>query len=1050
MTDPNASHPLPPAPLGSDPEAELQKELQAMFEIDSQEHLQTYIHLAQKLTPASWVADIQNIYRAIHTIKGSAVTVGADAVLHAAMVLEDLLSDLRYLEEAPALEDGQLHRMLLEAGELLGSCLELSSRRDTETSVEPTVNRIKTLHEQIHLQYIPNWDELTQVHQEFAEQGFDLVVLELEMAVNQLSDHGIPSQTAATARQMLDQLQQIGQDLQLAEDWSTLLSSAAQLQQISVATLWRQQWPQYFDLLKHCAKQSGQLTPTQQETLTALIAEQADASLLAESLPTAEPAQVDSVQGIDMAADLDLDTDFSLDPLDAEADLDLTAMAPDLTLDLPDLALDLEAMSPDLLETPTLSTPDLNIGLTANMEIADLDEMADLSDEFLEDATEVDFTSFLELDLEESGSAVEEKILAAPGQTSDPTPALPGLFPAPEQNQTPRPAAASTPDIKQDIKIPVPLKRLNQSSQQVVETLLTARSAFNKSSTLQTQLSQLTSLTQESAQYISRLRQLQDDYALLRDISDVQESDSGLTLERYRQGYTTINRLLENILRMSELGAELEGVSQETVGTLGHLNRNITQLKDGIETSRLVPFRNLTLRARAILRDLTNRYGKPALLEIKGEQVELDAGVVQQLEPALLHLLRNAYDHGIESMEERLNQAKSIEATIQITLERRGNLYRFLLQDDGRGIDGEKVSKIAQERGFALTQTQTPSDLVAVLCQPGFSSRSSVSEVSGRGVGMDVVANQIANIGGRLQIETQLGQGTTFIIEIPAPQLLVPCILLQVGERTVALPTDDIQETMMASSMDIQPPPGNDLQWQISTERGDASGYSLSAFWNKSSVLSDTTICVRTRPSSQQNARDVWLVADDLLGQEELLIQPLPAPLVSPQALLGVSLQADGRLLTVLDPIALATTLATHKPIALAEPEHTPSPTLADTVQTILVVDDAALMRRRLESSLNTYGFVTITCSDGLEAWQWLQANGTPDLMITDVEMPNMDGFTLIDRCRQSGLTMPILVVSSRLSEEWGKEAERLGANDYLDKGFSTPELINRVNIHLN
>ena len=183
---------------------------------------------------------------------------------------------------------------------------------------------------------------------------------------------------------------------------------------------------------------------------------------------------------------------------------------------------------------------------------------------------------------------------------------------------------------------------------------------------------------------------------------------------------------------MSELGAELEGTTQQTVGSLGQLNRNISQLKDGIETSRLVPFSNLTLRARAILRDLTNRYGKPAVLNIKGEQVELDAGVMQQLEPALLHLLRNAYDHGIESMDERLSQGKPVEATIQITLERRGNLYRLLLQDDGRGIDGQKVSRIAQEQGFALTQTQTSADLIAVLCQPGFSSRSTVSEVSGQ------------------------------------------------------------------------------------------------------------------------------------------------------------------------------------------------------------------------------------------------------------------------------------------------------------------------------
>lgn len=1043
MIEPDFSYSAPTSPPGNDPEAELQRELQAMFEIDSQEHLQTYFQLAQQLNPASWVTDIQNIYRAIHTIKGSAVTVGADTVLQTAMVLEDLLSDLRYLEEAPPLEDGALHRMLSEAGELLGSCLQLSGP-DAMTTVTPTVNRIKTLHEQIQLQYLPNWDELTQVHQEFAEQGFDLVILNLEMAINQLNDPNVPDHTLITAEQILTQLHQIGQDLQLEEDWSRLLDGATQLKQFPLAELWRQQWPIYFDLLKHCAKQSGQLTPEQHEMFVSL----------ATALPE-EPSPPPITASItDPVGALELETEISFDEFDP--DLSVEDLNPDIDLSFDELALDLEAMTPEFPAEPALalsphegSTAELeDISATEEMadlvDTVDLEEMADLSDDFLAAADDMDFDSLLEFELETTHLPMDET--SPTPEDSIPSSDLPGLFPNSESPTTPA-KPAPTANIKRDIKIPVPLNRLNQSSQQVVETLLTARAAFNESSTLQTQLAQLTALTQESAEYISRLRQLQDDYALLRDISDVQDSDSGVSMERYRQGYTTINRLLENILRMSELGAELEGTSQQTVGSLGQLSRNISQLKDGIETSRLVPFKNLTLRSRAILRDLTNRYEKPARLDIKGEQVELDAGVVQQLEPALLHLLRNAYDHGIETMDERLQQGKPVQATIQLTLERRGNLYRLLIQDDGQGIDARKVSQIAQERGFPLTQTQTAADLVAVLCQPGFSSRSAVSEVSGRGVGMDVVASQIANMGGRLSLETTMGQGTTFIIEIPAPQLLVPCILLKVGERTVALPTDDIRETMLANSTQLTPPTEEgELAWQLSTDQGAAAGYALASFWHESKPIEDTAICARLAVAEE---RDIWLIADDLLGQEELLIQPLPDPLVSPPALLGVSLQADGQLLSVLDPLELATTLAIQQPQTSTVQEQA-NTVLSKDVQTILVVDDAALMRRRLESSLNTYGFATFTCSDGQEAWQWLQTNGTPDMMITDVEMPNMDGFTLIDRCRQAHMEMPILVVSSRLSEEWGKEAERLGANDYLNKGFSTPELINRVQMHLN
>jgi chemosensory pili system protein ChpA (sensor histidine kinase/response regulator) len=212
--------------------------------------------------------------------------------------------------------------------------------------------------------------------------------------------------------------------------------------------------------------------------------------------------------------------------------------------------------------------------------------------------------------------------------------------------------------------------------------------------------------------------------------------------------------------------------------------------------------------------------------------------------------------------------------------------------------------------------------------------------------------------------------------------------------------------------------------------------------------LPDTAIAIRTRSAKGTGAdTDLWFIADDLLTQEELLINPLPSPLVSPAGLLGVSLQPDGRLISILDPIALATAIQSM-PAAKILPENkavSPAPVQSSAIK-ILVVDDAALMRRRMEGSLSTNGFTIFTCSDGLEAWNWLQTNERPDLMITDVEMPNMDGFTLIDRCRQTGLDLPILVVSSRLSEEWGKEARRLGASDYLNKGFSTPELLGKVN----
>jgi chemotaxis protein histidine kinase CheA/ActR/RegA family two-component response regulator len=1011
-------------------EEQLQQELQEMFLIDTQRQLATYFDLTQRLQPTAWVADIQHIYRTIHTIKGGAVTVKAEAMLQAAVVLENLLSDLRYLEISPPLDDGQLSQMLLEAGELLASCLEISESGSAELAqVQPTIQRLQALHIQVKEGYLPDWNEMKQVHQDFAEQGFDLVALELEMSLRQLPATGhVPISVLTVGNSMLQQLQQIGQELDLAEGWHTLIQSCQELIDQGDCQQWRSHWPPYFELFKKCAKKSGQLSAELRSELGMIPASPDHDSSSGDSNRSALSAPSSLDQTDDQADDLNIEigNEFAIDSFDFDPEDDFGTFD-----EYPDLDLEVTAFNP-AADHPALDShlePPVVFG---NKQLPD-QQLASLLDNFWEDeeispaiaSSELSHSEFsesapLEASAVELAKSVETETVISPISI---TPS--------------EPAPDFRTEVRRNVQIPVPLERLDKSAQQVVDILLTTRGMNSQSHKLRSQLAQLTALTAESAQFTTRLRQLQDDYALLRSISDEQDSSHNLTFERYRQGYTTINRLLENILRMSELGGELETSTHQTFESLAHLDRQILGLKDGIEINRLVPFRNLTMRARAILRDLTNRYGKSVELTVNNEQIELDAGVVQQIEPALLHLLRNAYDHGIETSEERLAAGKNTTGQITVALHRRGNIYRLTVQDDGRGIDAALISASAQNRGFDQTITTTDIELLAVICQPGFSSRTTVSEVSGRGVGMDVVANQITAIGGKLQLRTQLGIGTTFMIEVPAPQLLVPCVLLQTGERIVAFPAEEILETVLLSATDIQLD-AEQRHWQISTFRRVAPAYSLTAYWKQfSTFLPENAIGLRFRIDNQA---DVWLLADDLIGQSELLINPLPHPLIPPVGMLGVSLQPDGSLISVLDPTTLAQVLQSQSAVVVSPPVVAPR-----RVTTILIVDDAALMRRRLAGSLSMAGFAVQACGDGLEAWQWLQTNELPTLMITDVEMPNMDGLTLIDRCRKTGLHIPILVLSSRLSEDWGKEAQRVGANEFLNKGFTTDELLSTI-----
>ena len=1180
--------PKAPAPIANpvgafeDPmEAQLQQELRSMFDVDTQKGLQTYLDQSSCLRPETWSNDIQTLYRAIHTIKGGAVTVGAEAILHVSTVLEDLLSDLRHLEIAPPLEDGQLKEVLVEAGELLAATLPIEATGEAaRAQVAPSVQRINELRSQLQERYLPQWDQEKQFQQEFAQQGLDLVVLDVEIALEK-HPTGVALSEAFlhTARSILDQLDQIGQDLQLAAGWRDVLLKAEALMGELDEAVWRTQWPRLIQTLKACVRSGGEPVPFTLE-IPERGTEPSPASLFPEEsedkLVGANPA-LDRVDDTSDMSDVFTDMDTFLDDLSSledtlpaeeanvtEADAVTASFETSVEAALSEAELR-EVEDPETLaaidraiadatqnaeqtvaESPVAETESIAIADSAGLDWSTSDltseeeafagpgdetsqadtpsqppEPVTTSDSPLADTgsvpaggtDEAAMSAAEELSMlngtnvqppldgasgVKTGSGqpeiflVEDPATDLPAGTRDASTATDADMAASASQDVPTtevaagtsdtwlislladaldtdteteadtppasrpagatllPAAVETPDAIEQIQIPVPLERLDRSAQDLVNALLSVRSTQGIYGILQSQILQLASLAKEGVQHITRLRQIQDDYALVDNLR-LNVRQTGPTPERYRQGYVTINRLLETSLRLSELGAETEKSAKQMTESLQFLDQNIIRLQATVEESRLVPFRNLGFRSRAILRDLTTRFKKPAKLLLQGEHTELDVGSARSLEPALLHLIRNAFDHALESPEERQILGKPEQGTLVLSLQRLGNLYRLNIQDDGRGMNAQAIHDRAQNLGLPLTDTSTQTNLLAVICQPGFSSETKVSDISGRGVGMDVVAAQVAKLGGKLTLETVPSRGTTFSLQFPVPHLLVPCMLLKAGDRTFAVPTEDVRNVALIDSLAVMRVKESDsaYSWQIENDGKTIPGLDLLEYWQPQRggrTLEENAVCAYVHSSNFDQG--TWLIFDELLGQSDLLINSLPTPLQPPEGLLGISLQPDGTLVPVLNATDLIEWLHT----TTLEPEAgdsdggaTEVPAIAST-PTILIVDDAALMRRRIEASLTSYGHITHTCSDGLDAWNWLKANPLPALIITDIEMPNMDGFTLIDRCRQENLLMPILVVSSRLSEDWFAEARRVGADDYLTKGFSTLDLINKVN----
>ncbi len=1071
-------------------EAQLQQELRSLFIIDTDHYLQRYSQITQSLQAQSWRTDIQELYRCIHTIKGGAVTVGYEAVLQVSTALEDVLSNLRYLEQAPLLSDGHLSQALLEAGELLSVTTEFQPEE-----TEPLIKRIQVLHKEIQERYLPQWNESSQLHQEFAEQGLDMVVLELEIALEQLPTQGrVTDSTLHTAHNILEQLEQIGVELQLASGWTELLQQGQILFNYPENVIWRvpkgqqsqSHWSLFFQALKTCAKQSG--NPVCFEFPSFDVSDEIGGENISVFTPEVFTPEVFTPELFTPTTDLeptfieqDLDEFSSIDALSELGsfmdviNLDENSTIPQLVnfLDVSPL-LDLANLTDveQTLEQPnqitnieqTLKQPNQVEDFTNPEEIEAVPETDNLADfvldfgqvqEWLEQSIPEDFEAQIFTSIQEKNSAVDDLQFLEP----------PPVISETNQSQPKKPSK-----VLETVQIPVPLEKLDQSAQYLVETILALRSTQGFYQELQNQITQLVNLAQESVQAITNLRQIQDDYVLLDQLSNnTQTASKGPTPERYRQGYAIINRLLETNLRLSEIGAETGKNSQQVTQFLRNVDTNILKLQNTIEDSRLVPFQNVSVRAKAILRELTIRYGKPAQLVVQGETTELDVNTARDLEPALLHLIRNAYDHGLESKAERIAQGKPEQGKITLSLQRQGNLFQFEFKDDGRGIDAKAVQGKAKALGLPLISTQTPAEILAVICQPGFSSQSQVSEISGRGIGMDVVAAQAARLGGRLTLETIPGSGTTFRLKFPVPRLLVSCVLLGSGDYTFAIPVDDIKTINLLSNLNVSPvnDSNHTFSWKIEDETGSLPALDLLQYWQpytsdntsrpakgtwanptlREYLFTDTSVGLYIY--GEEGQQDFWLLADELLEQADIMINPLPKPLVAPEGLIGVNLRPNGTLMPVLEASKLVARFLSFPSqaveaatISVSEPEVRQATPVA---QSILIVDDAALMRRRLEATLNTYGYLTHTCGDGQEAWNWLQTHPHPNLVITDIEMPNMDGFTLIDRCRQSGITVPLLVISSRLSEDWFDEAKRLGANDYLTKGFASIDLIKKV-----
>jgi chemotaxis protein histidine kinase CheA len=468
----------------------------------------------------------------------------------------------------------------------------------------------------------------------------------------------------------------------------------------------------------------------------------------------------------------------------------------------------------------------------------------------------------------------------------------------------------------------------------------------------------------------------------------------------------------------------------------------IVELQASILTMRMQPLSTVFEPLRRTVRDLAHEHGKEIEFLVEGGETELDRKIIERIGDPILHMIRNALDHGLEGPEERAAAGKPARGRLVLSAFYAGGSVTIMLQDDGRGIPVEKIrEKALGKRMFdaeALSR-MSRAELLNLIFLPGFSTSPIITDLSGRGVGMDVVRKNIVDdLRGAITIETEEGRGTTFLLRLPLNLAVFPLFLLAVGQKTCAIPATSIVEMLTIAPgeiIQIMDKRAVRLREQIIPVEDLALLLGLRE--PAPAAASEVMIII-----VQNGEEKLGLIVDDILGQDDMVVKPLPAHLKSLKLVTGVTLGAGNRVINVL-----------HVPELLEMTRHLeersrPAPAAEERRgASILVVDDSLNTREIERGILEAYGYEVDVAEDGLAAIERTHSR-LYDLVITDVEMPRLDGFSLTERLRADDRYrhVPIIIVTSRAKDEDRKRGIQVGADAYILKGaFDQSSLLGTV-----
>ncbi len=523
-----------------------------------------------------------------------------------------------------------------------------------------------------------------------------------------------------------------------------------------------------------------------------------------------------------------------------------------------------------------------------------------------------------------------------------------------------------------------------------------------------------------------------------------------LELDRFSQLQQYSRALGESVSDLVSIQGLLDDLTRQSETLLLQQSRVSSDLQEGLMRTRMVPFDSLVPSLRRTLRQSAQELGKRAQLKVEGAQGEMDRNLLERMKAPFEHMLRNALAHGIETPEQRLEADKPLDGSVTISVAREATEVVLRITDDGRGLNRDAIRRKAIQQGLLSPEAQlSDRDLYGFIMEAGFSTAEQVTQLAGRGVGMDVVHSEIKQLGGSLAIDSVPGKGTTFTIRLPFTLAVTQAILVRLGEAVYAVPMSSVQGVVriahddyakrIASGSPTYAYAGDEFTiYELSQLLGVPAGR----------VVDETQLpLLMTRAGDQRAAVRI----DAVVGSREIVVKSVGPQISSVPGIFGATIMGDGSVVMILDLSPLVRRSAALRASVAAGEVEAPVVPVVPVIETrrnplIMVVDDSITMRKVTTRVLERAEMEVLTAKDGLDAVEKLQ-DAVPDLMLLDIEMPRMDGYELATYMRNDSRLrkVPIIMVTSRTGEKHRQRALEIGVERYLGKPYQEVDLLRHV-----